>query len=116
MHALGFRDEGRAHRHAMVAVMHPQAAKADEPAARAFARRPAAEPQRLPLGLVAGDHGVAPGAIEHAVLQKIHHARIAVEYRQSVCIRHGDGPKLEALGDEVMTLQDGSLPVPLAGL
>jgi hypothetical protein len=46
----------------------------------------------------------------------IHHARIAVEYRQSIRVRHGYGSQVEVLGDEVMTLQDGSLPVPMAGL
>jgi hypothetical protein len=50
------------------------------------------------------------------VLQKIHHARIGVEYRQSVRVRPGDGPQVEPLGDEVMTVQEGSLPLPGTGL
>jgi hypothetical protein len=53
---------------------------------------------------------------QHAVLQKIHDSRIGVEYRQSIRIGHGDRPEIEAFGDEVMTVQEGSLPVPVAGL
>jgi len=56
------------------------------------------------------------GARQHAVLQKIHDARIGVEYRQSIRIGHGDRPEVEPLGEEIMTVQDGSLPVPVAGL
>ena len=59
---------------------------------------------------------VALGPRQHAMLKKIHHARIGVQYRQSIRIGHGDGPQVEPFGDEVVTVQDGSLPVPVAGL
>ena len=114
--ALRFRREGHAHGHAMAAAMDAQAAQPDQLAGRALARRPAAEAQRRPFGLVVGDHRVALGARQHAVLQKIHHARIGVQYRQSVRIGHGDRPEIEPFGDEVVTVQDGSLPVPVTGL
>jgi hypothetical protein len=50
------------------------------------------------------------------MLQKIHDARIGVEYRQSVRVRPGDGPQVEPLGNEMMTVQEGSLPLPGTGL
>jgi hypothetical protein len=56
------------------------------------------------------------GACQHAVLQKIHDARIGVEYRQSIRIGDGDRPQIEPFSNEVVTLQDGSLPLPGAGL
>ena len=50
------------------------------------------------------------------MLEKIHHARIGVKYRQSIRVSHGDRLQVEAFGDETMTVQDGSLPVPVASL
>ena len=50
--ALRFGREGQAYGHAIVAGMHAQAAQPDQLAGRAFRRRPAAEAQRRPLGLV----------------------------------------------------------------
>jgi hypothetical protein len=50
------------------------------------------------------------------VLEKIHDPRIGVEYRQSIRVRHGDGPQVEPFSDDVMAVQDGSLPVAVAGL
>ena len=50
------------------------------------------------------------------MLQKIHDARIGVQNRQSVRIGHGNGAELEPFGEDVMTVQDGSLPVPVAAL
>ncbi|MBI2740621.1 MAG: hypothetical protein HYX38_29255 [Rhodospirillales bacterium] len=50
------------------------------------------------------------------MLKKIHDARIGVQYRQSVRIGHGDGVQIKPFREEVMTVQDGSLPVPVAGL
>jgi len=96
--------------------VHAQAAQTDQLAGRAFRRGPVAEAQRRPLGLVGRDQGVALGACQHAMLQKIHHARIGVEYRQSVHVGPGDGPKFQPLGEKVMTVQEGSLPLPGTGL
>jgi hypothetical protein len=39
-----------------------------------------------------------------------------VEYRQSIRIGHGNRPEVETFSNEVVTLQDGSLPLPGAGL
>jgi len=100
----------------MVAAVDAQAAQPDQLSGRALAHRPAAKAECRPLGLVVGDHGIALGAGQHAVLQKIHHARIGVQYRQSIRVGHGDRPEVETVGKEVVTLQDGSLPVPVAGL
>jgi hypothetical protein len=100
----------------MVAIVDAQTAQAHELAAGAAGRRPAPEPQRRPFRLVIGDQGVALGLRQHAVLEKIHDPRIGVEYRQSIRVRHGDGPQVEPFGDDVMAVQDGSLPVAVAGL
>jgi hypothetical protein len=40
------------------------------------------------------------GAVQHAVLKKIHGQRVGVQYRQSIRIGHGEG----------------SLPLPVTGL
>jgi hypothetical protein len=114
--ALRVGRDGQAYRHAVVAGMHAQAAQPDQLAGRAFRRGPVAEAQRRPLGLVSRDEGVALGACQHAVLQKIHHARIGVEYRQSIRVGHGDRAEVEPFCDEAVALQDGSLPVPVTGL
>jgi len=114
--ALCFRNEGQTQRHAMVAVMDPQTAQTHELSAGAVGGRPAAEPQRRPFRLVVGDQHVALGPRQHAMLEKIHDPRIGVEYRQSIRVRHGDGPQVEPFSDDVMAVQDGSLPVAVAGL
>ena len=50
------------------------------------------------------------------MLEKIHHPRIGVQNGQPFGVGHGDRIELKPLGDEVMTVQDESLPVPVAGL
>jgi hypothetical protein len=50
------------------------------------------------------------------MLQKIHDTRIGVQYRQSVRVGHSDGPQIQPFGEEAVTVQDGSLPVPVARL
>ena len=97
-----------------VARSSPTTSKAKATVARlssgAGARsRPAAKPSASHCGLAGGDQDTAG-------LKKIHDARIGVEYRQSICIGHGDGMELEAFGDEVGAVQERSLPAPVAGL
>jgi hypothetical protein len=114
--ALRLRREGQTDCDAIVAGMDAQAAQPDQPPGRALRRRPVAETKRRPLGLVVGDQRIALGPRQHAVLQKIHDARIGVEYRQSIRVRPGDGTEIEPLGEEVMRVQEGSLPLPGPGL
>jgi hypothetical protein len=116
---LRFRREGRADGHAKVAVMDAQAAQPDQAAARsvtlAFRHRPASEPLRRPFGCISGNHFVALAAGQHAVLEKLHHARIGVKHRQAIGVGQGDRLQIETVGDDAM-VQDGSLPVPVSGL
>jgi hypothetical protein len=63
-----------------------------------------------------GHQGIALGPRQHAVLEKIHHPRIGVQNGQPLGVGHGDRIELKPLGDEVVTVQDESLPVPVAGL
>jgi hypothetical protein len=50
------------------------------------------------------------------VLEKIHHPRIGMQNRQQIGVRAGDRLENKALGDEAVTVQEESLPVPVAGL
>jgi hypothetical protein len=50
------------------------------------------------------------------VLEKIHHPRIGMQNGQPVGVGHCDRIEMKPLGDEVVTVQDESLPVPVAGL
>lgn len=64
--------------------------------------------------------GVALLACPHAMPQKIHDARIGVEYRQSVCVRRDDGRRPSRLVTMIlrsqMAVKDESLPLPVVGL
>ena len=56
------------------------------------------------------------GARQNAVLEKIHHPRVGMQNGQPVGVGHGDGIEMKPLGDEVVAVQDESLPLPVAGL
>jgi len=96
--------------------MDAQATQADQPSARALTRRPAAEAQGPPFGLVVRHQGIAVGARQGAVLQKTHHPRIGMQNGEPVGVGPGDRPQVESLGDDMVTVQDESLPVPPANL
>jgi hypothetical protein len=113
---LRLRREGEAQGHTVAAVMDAQAAQPDQPSADALRRRPAPEAQGRPFGLVMGHQGIALGSRQHAVLEKIHHPRIGVQNGQPIGVGHGDRVETKPFGDEVVTVQDESLPVPVAGL
>jgi len=113
---LRFRREGEAQRYTVAAVMDAQTAQPDQPSADALRRRPAPEAQCRPFGLVIGHQGIALGPRQHAILEKIHHPRIGMQNGQLFGVGHGDRIELKPLGDEVVTVQDESLPVPVAGL
>jgi hypothetical protein len=96
--------------------MDAQAAQADQSPAAPFASSPAAEAQGRPFGRVIRHQSVALGARQHAVLEKIHHPRIGMQNGQPVGVGHCDRIEMKPFGDEVVTVQDESLPVPVAGL
>jgi hypothetical protein len=96
--------------------MDAQAAQADQSPAAPFAGRPAAEAQGRPFGRVIRHQSVALGARQNAVLEKIHHPRIGMQNGQPVGVGHCDRIEMKPFGDEVVTVQDESLPVPVAGL
>jgi len=50
------------------------------------------------------------------VLQKTHHPRIGMQNGEPVGVGPGDRPQVESLGDDMVTVQDESLPVPPANL
>jgi hypothetical protein len=114
--ALRLGREGAAQRHAVVALMDAQATQADQPSARALACRPAAETQGLPLGLVVRHQRIAFSTRQHAMPEKIHHSRIGMQNGQPFGIGHSDRMEIKPLGQEMVTVQDESLPVPVAGL
>ena len=97
--ALRVRGEGEAQRDAVVAVMDAQAAQADQSPACPFAGRPASEAQGGPFGRVIRHQGVALGARQHAVLEKIHHPRIGMQNGQPVGVGQGDGIEMKSLGE-----------------
>lgn len=50
------------------------------------------------------------------MLEKIHHPRIGMQNGQPLGVRQSDRPKFKPFGEEMVTVQDESLPVPVAGL
>lgn len=50
------------------------------------------------------------------MLEKIHHSRIGMQNGQPLGIGHSDRMEIKPLGQQMVTVQDESLPVPVAGL
>ncbi len=50
------------------------------------------------------------------MLEKLHHPRIGMQNGQPLGVGHCDRIEMKPFGDEAVTVQDESLPVPAAGL